>query len=398
MIEDVLRVYSMGCFYLAVGEQTLYPHAWRSKKALQIFKFLLIHRYRTVSADLLMDIFWGDDGANVRHSLHNTIYRIRSTIGKAFSELQGNAIIVSQDGNYMIDSDLALWWDAEEFLSLLKSARTLGNGDALDLYQCAFDLYRGPFLPDDTEHDWTVPLRIRLVDRYREAVVQCSSIMLELRKGQVAVSTLKEATKDAPLDEALRCALMNALIVVGQVGQAIYEFMEIKTLLRDELGVDPGSSLVSVYRKALNEGSVRSIEAFAEGEDKTVQGALSCTMESFRSILELELRARARYGTPVTILQVSLADYEVIPERIMISILNSLRAVDVISINANDDVIILLHGVDTSDVGNIVKRVSKAIGDELGLEASEDYCDVSVIRVDGVSKVSGEELSKRLCL
>lgn len=396
MISDELRVYSMGHFYLAVGDEKLYAHAWRSKKALQIFKFLLINRHRTVSTDVLMDIFWGADAANVRHSLHSTIYRIRSTICKAFPGLRGKAIIMSQGGNYTIEPELGLWWDAEEFLSLLNSARSLENVDAMDLYQCALDLYRGPFLPDDTTYDWTEPLRAKLADRYNEAVSEYSSILLGMEKGRTAVSVLREATKEVPLDEALRCALMNALIAVGQTGQAIYEFIEIKGLLRDELGIDPSSCLVSAYKKALNQESVGSIEAFAEGEDKP--GALSCTMESFKSILELELRTRARYGTPITILQVSLAEYEVVPERIVAAVLNSLRAVDVISINANDDVVILLHRVDTSDVGDIVKRVSKVIADELGLEASEDYCGISVVRVDGVSQVSGEELRERLGL
>jgi DNA-binding SARP family transcriptional activator len=396
MVSDQMKVYSLGYFYLANGQNTLYPRDWRSKKALQIFKYLLIHKQRFVSSETLLDLFWSDDDDNTRHALHNTIYNIRSTLYKAFPQLKGESIIIFQDGSYTLDTKFKFWWDVEEFLSLLKTAETLEDNDALQLYKAAFELYNGPFLLDDVMYYWTDCLRNNLADRYREAIIRCSNIMLKTQKGHTAITLLKEAINDAPLNEALRGALMKALIAEGQIGQAIYEFIEIKTLLRDELGIDPGPSLMDVYKQALDEGTIRSVEAFSEGEK--YPGALSCSIENFRSMLERELRAFERYGTSITILKLSLAEYEVIAEKVMMSVVNNLRAADVVSITGQDDIVILLYNVDKSDVGDIVKRISKTVAKEVNLEQDEDFSEISVIKVDKSNEMSREELIKKLVL
>ncbi|WDF37611.1 BTAD domain-containing putative transcriptional regulator [Streptomyces sp. T12] len=200
---------------------------------------------RTVPASLLVGEVWdGDPPADATGALQALVGRLRRALGAG--------AIVSSEGGYSLAAapdDI----DLHRFERLTgEGTRALADGDpakAAVVLDDALALWHGPALAD-------------LPDRTAEAARQETRRLDALRARHTAALVLGHAEQSLPeltalcdthpLDEPLQALRLRALRDAGRTAEALAAYEDVRRLLADRLGSDPGPELRSLHGELLH--------------------------------------------------------------------------------------------------------------------------------------------------
>ncbi|MGN9762155.1 BTAD domain-containing putative transcriptional regulator [Streptomyces sp. SD31] len=200
---------------------------------------------RTVPASLLVDEVWdGDPPADATGALQALVGRLRRALGAD--------AILSEEGGYRLAAgpdDI----DLHRFERLAgEGTRALADGDpakAAVVLDDALALWHGPALAD-------------LPDRTSEAARQETRRLDALRARHTAALALGHAEQSLPeltalcdthpLDERLQALRLRALRDAGRTAEALAAYEDVRRLLADRLGSDPGPELRSLHGELLH--------------------------------------------------------------------------------------------------------------------------------------------------
>ena len=132
-------------------------------------------------------------------------------------------------------------------------ATATGAGDqpaAAEAIRSALSLWRGePF------GGLTGPLaeteRVRLTELHMAGLEMHAAIGLNDRGPAEVISELSRLVREFPLRERLRELLMLALYRAGRRGDALQAFQDLRAILTEELGVEPGHMAQRLYQRIL---------------------------------------------------------------------------------------------------------------------------------------------------
>jgi len=207
-----------------------------SGRARVLLASLLLRANEVVSVDELVDRLW--DGApptpvRAKATLHMVVTRLRQALGDA------NRVRTAIDG-YLVEVAPGLL-DLDLFRSLVSAGQ----------FSEALDLWRGSPLSNvksDALHRDDVPLlldeRLDLLERRIDADIAAGDLV-------GLVVELRALIKRHPLRERFWAQLMVALHRTDQQAEALAVFREVRALLVDELGVEPGSALREAHSAIL---------------------------------------------------------------------------------------------------------------------------------------------------
>lgn len=208
---------------------------------------LLMSANQPVSVSTLADQLWPEgQPSRVRGSLYTYVGRLR--------KLLGADLIRTSPGSYQL-STLRQQIDLHQFRDLLaRSRETTAVGDELTLLRAALALWRGrPFT--DVPSSWldrdVVP---RLTEEWFEATERKIDIELVAGKPGKLIADLWELTDRYPTRESLWVRLISALHVTGRRAEALDAYRRVRTVLRDQLGIDPGEQLTRLQQEILRGG------------------------------------------------------------------------------------------------------------------------------------------------
>ena len=191
-----------------------------------------LHGSAVVSADTLVELLWGDDPPRTAaKALQTHISSLRRTLGDGFILTEG-----------------AGWAAAGTEVDALryKAAARMGReaaaaGDtsqAVARFEEAMALWRGiPELPDSRRGSSE---KTRWTEAHAALVEDRADALLVTGRAAEIIGELEAAVTDAPLRERRWGQLMLALYRAGRQGEALGAYQRARTLLADELGVDPG--------------------------------------------------------------------------------------------------------------------------------------------------------------
>ncbi|MFE5141921.1 BTAD domain-containing putative transcriptional regulator [Streptomyces fagopyri] len=199
---------------------------------------------RTTSPETLIDEVWADEPPlDAPAALQALVGRLRRALGRD--------AVVSEAGGYRLraardDVDLFV------FERLVREGTAaLEHGDAPTAARGlreALALWRGPALADLPDRGAaTRPDALRL-----EATRTRIEADLRLGRAPDVVPELKELTTARPYDEALRALLLRALRDAGRGADALAAYEEVRRVLLDGLGTDPGPELRSLHAELLD--------------------------------------------------------------------------------------------------------------------------------------------------
>jgi DNA-binding SARP family transcriptional activator len=106
-------------------------------------------------------------------------------------------------------------------------------------------LWRGDLLPGWYD-DWVVLERERLTQLRLHALERCALLCLQRERLDIALQLALEAVRTEPLRESANATLIAVHVSMGNVADALRQYDLFRTLLFQELGVDPSPRVRAV--------------------------------------------------------------------------------------------------------------------------------------------------------
>jgi DNA-binding SARP family transcriptional activator len=145
--------------------------------------------------------------------------------------------------------------DLDQFRGLTEKGRwAVRNGDhrvAIDLLTRAFQLWREPVLADIPRTLAMAQAANRLIDERRIAGEYLVTSRLAVGDHRELLGELRERVQANPLDERAWEQLMLALYRCGRQAEALDAFVQVRAILADEYGIDPGAGLRQLHLQIL---------------------------------------------------------------------------------------------------------------------------------------------------
>lgn len=198
---------------------------------------LLASRNREVSRHIVAGLLWpecpeGRALANLRSTLHRVTPRAQGLLVSARTRLR---------------LDLAVEVDLRS--ATVAGRRILaGRPDEADLSASTRDLLSNDVLPDWYEEDWIVMEREAFRQVRLHALEAACLMLADLGRYGEAVAAGLAATSAEPLRESAHRALITAHLREANHAEAMAQYERCRTVLRDELGVDPSPCLLDLVR------------------------------------------------------------------------------------------------------------------------------------------------------
>jgi class 3 adenylate cyclase len=211
------------------------PVAVPGAKARALLTVLGLHSGSVVAADTLVELLWGDDPPRTAtKALQTHISSLRRTLGDGFVLTQGTGWVLGATEVDATRYELAT--------SLGRDAILTGDpSQAVTRFDEALTLWRGvPELPDSRRG---TSEQTRWIEGHAALVEDRADALLATGRAAEIIGELEAAIADAPLRERRWGQLILALYRAGRQGEALGAFQRARSLLADELGVDPGPDL-----------------------------------------------------------------------------------------------------------------------------------------------------------
>ncbi|GAA2355211.1 BTAD domain-containing putative transcriptional regulator [Streptomyces carpaticus] len=257
---------------------------------------LLVARRRVVPVPRLVADLWEDEPpAGAVPALRTFVAALRRALEPDRPPRTPARLLVTEGPGYALRADPGTV-DAERFSSAVAAATT---PDAL---AAALALWRGPAYADVADAPWARAERTRLGELRLHAVERRAALLLDRGSAAEAVPDLDAHVTEHPWREDGWRLLALALYRSGRQGDALAVLRRARTLLVEQLGVDPGPALRRLEADILAQagslaggGTVERVwEETAAAYDRTVAGGSRARLESTVGLLrELALTGGA---------------------------------------------------------------------------------------------------------
>ncbi|WP_447002344.1 AfsR/SARP family transcriptional regulator [Saccharothrix isguenensis] len=207
---------------------------------------LAVDAGRVVLVDRLAERVWGSDVApRARATLHGYISRLRRALACA-----DGVSIVRRSGGYVLIIDAPEpVVDLHRFRDLRTRARDDGAPVAPMLTE-ALELWRGEALTG-VDGEWVQAERERLGQERLAAQHDLTDALLRTGADGELVASLAARTAQHPLDERVAAQYVLALHRAGRTYDALEHYLQVRTRLIEELGIEPGAALQDAHRQVL---------------------------------------------------------------------------------------------------------------------------------------------------
>ena len=259
-IAAVLDFRILGPFEVRTDGELL---AIPARKHRALLAMLLLNANEVVARERLIDALWED---NPPATAANTVQVHVSQLRKVFegAGVDATGLLVTRPPGYVLRLE-AEQVDAQRFERLLREATAArgrgANGEAAVLLAEALALWRGPALADLASEEFARPEIARLEELRLQAVEDRIASDLELGRHVEAVGELEALVALNPLRERLRMLLMLALYRSGRQADALAAYREARSMLRDELGIEPGHELRALEQAILRQDSAIDVRS-----------------------------------------------------------------------------------------------------------------------------------------
>lgn len=202
---------------------------------------------KAVPASLLVDEVWGGDPpADATGALQALVGRLRRVLG-------ADAITSAESGYRLAAAPDDI--DLHRFERLIgEGLRALADGNpakAAEALDDALILWGGPALADLPDRTAEAA---RWETRHLDARRARLTAALSLGEADTALPELTALCDTHPLDEPLQSLRLKALRATGRTAEALAAYEDVRQLLADRLGSDPGPELRALHRELLSPG------------------------------------------------------------------------------------------------------------------------------------------------
>lgn len=333
------------------------------KKALFFLQYLVVNHGRSVSAEELIEHFWADNSSNPANALRNMLFKVRGVLKAMFPEEEG--LLLTLQDCYGWSPKVALKLDAERFEALCLRARGLSGEEYCAALGEAVSAYKGDFLSGN-DGEWARTLRQYYQTLYLDA---CRAVLPLLHKKERWVDVVSVCSQAYAVDfgmEDFTAYQMQALIALGQPGQAVERYEDFRKRMMEEYGMPPTERIEQLRSFAAgmgkanrDKGDIFRLVCQEEPDSR----AFFCTFEIFQSIVALERRHLERSGQTSCLVIISLGKGSVPAtdgRRLEKILLEWLRSGDPIARLEAGSYIVMLTGTDAEKAQLVTGRIDCA--------------------------------------
>lgn len=222
-------------------------------KGRLLLAVLLCRLGRPVDGDALADAIWGE--AQPKSAIKN----VQTYVHRLRQRLEEPGRITSEGSGYLLRADRDEL-DAARFEDLAGMARAeLATGDldkSRSLFDEALGLWRGPAFAGIADYPALASEAARL-DELRLGVLE-ERIDVDLRLGRHGelLGELTALTMEHPFRELMWAQLMLALYRCGRRADALLAYLQVRDVLAEETGLEPGQKLRDLHQTILGEDPV----------------------------------------------------------------------------------------------------------------------------------------------
>ncbi|GAA4290136.1 response regulator transcription factor EmbR [Mycobacterium paraffinicum] len=220
-----------------------------------VLAMLLINRNRPVSIDSLIDAAWQErPPPEARGSLHAHVSRLRRLVGSA--GVDPAAVLASAQPGYRLNvPDEAC--DVGRFAIAQKAgidAAAAGRFEQASRHlSAALAEWRGPVLADLRDFDFVDAFAAALAEDKLMTLTVRAEAEISCGRTHSIIGELEALVAEHPYREPLWAQLITGYYLAERQYDALDAYGRLKTVLADDLGIDPGPSLRSLHQKVLSQ-------------------------------------------------------------------------------------------------------------------------------------------------
>src|SRR5262245_12773247 len=212
-----------------------------SGRQVALLAMLVLHAGEVVSADRLIDDFWGGSPpASAPKLLQGYVSQLRRVLPPHTIATRGSGYL------------LAAETDVREFERLIREASRQEPPRRARTLRTALDLWRGGPYADVEYEPWAQAEIGRLHELRLAALEARIDADLELGESTMLVPELEALATEHPLRERFHAQLMLALYRSSRQADALEVFADTRRTLIEQLGVEPGPELRDLQRRILD--------------------------------------------------------------------------------------------------------------------------------------------------
>lgn len=257
LIQDVAQetgapVVHINClegFHVFINGVEIPPSKWKTKKAENLFKFLIVERRQHHKEKAIEELWPESDLRSGDASLRMALTHVRKALG--LNDYVEESVILRR-GMIYLNQDIEIFTDYELFTTSAQSALAdtdVDNPVKTGLLEQAAELYRGDFLPDNLYDDWTNKLRTQLQHLYLRVLLKLIESYRRQEKPTHAIQACRRYLALEPADEQVNRTAMELLWQSGKKQQALSLYQELAAVLIREYGTSPDVETISLYEK-----------------------------------------------------------------------------------------------------------------------------------------------------
>jgi WD40 repeat protein/DNA-binding SARP family transcriptional activator len=223
------------------------PVVLGGQKERLLLALLLTRPNQVVPVETLVRGLWGEQPPpTAAKTLQSHVKRLRRALEPGRARGAAGEVLVTREPGYLLRVAPGAT-DGARFEQLsAKARRALSEGDAdtaASLLREALGLWRGQAFEEFLDSDVGVAESDRLAELRLAAVEDRVEADLRLGRHRELVAELEGLVRDQPLRERLWAQLLLALYRSGRQADALLAYQRARSVLVEELGIDPGAEL-----------------------------------------------------------------------------------------------------------------------------------------------------------
>jgi SARP family transcriptional regulator, regulator of embCAB operon len=261
VVSAQISIQLLGPLSASLESRTVTPNAAKQREVLAV---LALNAGRVVTVSTLIEELWGDrPPRSSATTLQTYIFHLRNSLAVDTSrEHVASEVLRTRHSGYQLECST----DVEEFRRLARAGREAAEaGDpraVSELLGSALDLWRGPALADvrqgrilEAEAASLEETRLGVLERRIQAD-------LALHRHADILGELTMLAARHPMNENFWGLLMIALYRAGHVARALDAFQRLRTVLGDELGIDPSPWIRRLHQAILSGDPADDLDTF----------------------------------------------------------------------------------------------------------------------------------------
>ncbi len=203
-----------------------------------------------------MELLWPElDPHSAANNLHKTIHAARRALEPTLKSGSASCFLITRGQQILLHAPERFWIDVEQFERQAKEAFNSSDPQA---YERTLRLYEGDLLMEDLYEDWAMARREQLRALHQDLLIKLARLHEARGEYQPGIERLKELLAGDAANEEAHRQLMRLYAETGNRHQALQQYQQCLTAVRQELDAAPEQATTKLYEQ-IQSGQIKPL-------------------------------------------------------------------------------------------------------------------------------------------